>query len=181
MGFISVAIICLATETPAVLSCVTTVCRHCAVAAAAEEHLDSLLKSLVKEPLGNPNADESLNDASSTCGASSKTDGKLLLLATSALRTVHDVLQAVNFSSAICTGCKVVVKAFHYLPLHTDLKICFNIYIFSYFGGLSELCLLNVTAFPIYVQFSCPLTHMVPLNFPGRCKLFVMLCTMHVF
>lgn len=42
--------------------------------AAAEEHLDSLLKSLVKEPLGNLNTDESLNDASSTRGASSKTD-----------------------------------------------------------------------------------------------------------
>jgi hypothetical protein len=40
----------------------------------AEEHLDSLLKSLVKEPLGNLNTDESLNDASSTRGASSKTD-----------------------------------------------------------------------------------------------------------
>ncbi|XP_021924981.1 band 4.1-like protein 5 isoform X2 [Zootermopsis nevadensis] len=44
------------------------------VAAAAEEHLDSLLKSLVKEPLNNLNTDESLNDASSTCGSSSKTD-----------------------------------------------------------------------------------------------------------
>ncbi|PNF39448.1 Band 4.1-like protein 5 [Cryptotermes secundus] len=44
------------------------------VATAAEEHLDSLLKSLVKEPLGNPNTDDSLNDASSTCGASTKTD-----------------------------------------------------------------------------------------------------------
>jgi len=40
----------------------------------AEEHLDSLLKSLVKEPLSNLNTDESLNDASSTRGASSKTD-----------------------------------------------------------------------------------------------------------
>lgn len=40
----------------------------------AEEHLDSLLKILVKEPLGNLNTDESLNDASSTRGASSKTD-----------------------------------------------------------------------------------------------------------
>jgi hypothetical protein len=80
----------------AVSSCITTVCHHCAVAAAAEEHLDSLLKSLVKEPLGNPNTDESLNDASSMCGASNKTDGKFLLLPTSALRTVRDVLQAVT-------------------------------------------------------------------------------------
>lgn len=49
------------------------------MAAAAEEHLDSLLKSLVKEPLNNLNTDESLNDASSTCGSSSKTDGEFLL------------------------------------------------------------------------------------------------------
>jgi hypothetical protein len=59
-----------------VLSHITTVC-HCAV--AAEEHLDSLLKSLVKEPLTNLNTDESLNDASSTRGASSKTDGEFFL------------------------------------------------------------------------------------------------------
>jgi hypothetical protein len=60
--------------------CLTTVCHPCAAAAAAaEEHLDSLLKSLVKEPLSIPNTDESLNDASSTCGASSKTDGESLL------------------------------------------------------------------------------------------------------
>jgi hypothetical protein len=104
----------------AVLSCVTSVCHHCAVATAAEEHLDSLLKSLVKEPLGNPNTDESLNDASSTCGASAKTDGKFLLLPISALRIVHDVLQAVIFSSATCSGCKVVVKAVHCLPLQTN-------------------------------------------------------------
>lgn len=59
------------------VSRVTTAC-HCAVI-AAEEHLDSLLKSLVKEPLGNLNTDESLNDASSTRGASSKTDGEFSL------------------------------------------------------------------------------------------------------
>ncbi|XP_069680570.1 band 4.1-like protein 5 isoform X2 [Periplaneta americana] len=44
------------------------------VVAAAEENLDTLLKSLVKEPSNSPNTDESLNDASSTCGVSSKTD-----------------------------------------------------------------------------------------------------------
>jgi hypothetical protein len=65
------------TFTLVVLSHVTTAC-HCVVA-AAEEHLDSLLKSLVKEPLGNLNTDESLNDASSTRGASSKTDGEFFL------------------------------------------------------------------------------------------------------
>lgn len=59
------------------VSHVTTAC-HCSVI-PAEEHLDSLLKSLVKEPLGNPNTDESLNDASSTRGASSKTDGEFFL------------------------------------------------------------------------------------------------------
>ena len=56
----------------------TTAC-HCAVI-PAEEHLDSLLKSLAKEPLGNLNTDESLNDASSTRGACSKTDGEFSLL-----------------------------------------------------------------------------------------------------
>jgi hypothetical protein len=60
-----------------VLSCNSTECCHCTV--VAEEHLDSLLKSLVKEPLTNPNTDESLNDASSTCGAANKTDGEFLL------------------------------------------------------------------------------------------------------
>jgi hypothetical protein len=59
------------------LSHITTAC-HFAVA-AAEEHLDSLLKSLVKEPLSNLNTDESLNDASSTHGASNKTDGEFFL------------------------------------------------------------------------------------------------------
>jgi hypothetical protein len=77
-----------------VLSCIITVWHHCAV--AAEDHLDSLLKSLVKEPLANPNTDDSLNDASSTCGASSKTDGKLLHLLTSALRMVRHVLRGVT-------------------------------------------------------------------------------------
>jgi len=59
------------------VSHLTTACHYAAI--PAEEHLDSLLKSLVKEPLGNPNTDESLNDASSTRGASSKTDGEFSL------------------------------------------------------------------------------------------------------
>ena len=69
------------------VSHVTTAC-HCAVV-PAEEHLDSLFKSLVKEPLGNLNTDESLNDASSTRGSSSKTDGEFFL---HLIPLVHSVL-----------------------------------------------------------------------------------------
>ncbi|PSN44256.1 hypothetical protein C0J52_04841 [Blattella germanica] len=39
-----------------------------------EDHLDTLLKSLVKEPSNNPNTDESLNDAMSTTSSTNKTE-----------------------------------------------------------------------------------------------------------
>jgi hypothetical protein len=89
------------------VSYVTTAC-HCAVI-PAEEHLDSLLKSLVKEPLGNLTTDESLNDASSTRGASSKTDGEFSVISRgtfSVVRTDHIVLQAVIFSGIVRNYCK---------------------------------------------------------------------------
>lgn len=79
------------------VSHVTTAC-HCAVI-PAEEHLDSLLKSLVKEPLGNLNTDESLNDASSTRGASSKTDGEF------SLRLICWYIQCCKNRLYCITGC----------------------------------------------------------------------------
>jgi hypothetical protein len=79
------------------VSHVTTAC-HCAVI-PAEEHLDSLLKSLVKEPLGNLNTDESLNDAFSTRGASSKTDGEF------SLHPISWYVQCCKNRSYCITGC----------------------------------------------------------------------------
>ncbi|KAJ9592429.1 hypothetical protein L9F63_015845, partial [Diploptera punctata] len=57
-----------------VSSGVGTLKRKITPVVSTEDHLDSLLKSLVKEPSSNPNTDESLNDASSTTGATNKTE-----------------------------------------------------------------------------------------------------------